>query len=84
MYLLYCLCRNEQHFEQRTGSGYFSGYRLESITYYGQPSPPLLHHHVQPIMQTGFANLGVLALMFLIGTYLAVAARLATVWDKTR
>ena len=39
---------------------------------------------MQPGMQTGVASLGVLALAFLIGTYLAVVTRLAAAWEKTR
>ena len=39
---------------------------------------------MQPGMQTGVANLGVLALMFMIGTYLAVGSRLAAAWEETR
>ena len=81
---LHFLCRNEQQYEQRTGSGYFHGYRSESITYYGQPSAPLLHQYIKPGMQPGIVSLGVLALMFVIGTYFAVATRLAAVWEKTR
>lgn len=78
------VCRNEQHFEQKTGSGYFQVYRSESITYYGQPPGPLLHQQMQPGLQAAGAGWGVLALVFLLGSYLAVVSRLAAVWDRTR
>lgn len=39
---------------------------------------------MQPGMQTGVASLGLLALMFLLGTYLAVVTWLAAGWEKTR
>lgn len=78
------LCRKEQDFEQRTGSAHFRGYRSESITYYGQAPGPMLPQQMQPGMHAGFASLGLLVTVFLIGAYLAVAARLASIWKRTR
>ena len=77
-------CRKEQDFEQRTGNNYFRGYRSESITYYGQTPGLTLPQQMQPGMHAGFASLGLLVTMFMIGAYLAVAARLASIWKRTR
>ena len=77
-------CRKEQDFEQRTGNNYFRGYRSESITYYGQTLGLTLPQQMQPGMHAGFASLGLLVTMFMIGAYLAVAARLASIWKRTR
>ncbi|CAK0786492.1 hypothetical protein CVIRNUC_009705 [Coccomyxa viridis] len=76
--------RKEQDFEQRTGNNYFWGYRSESITYYGQTPGLTLPQQMQPGMHAGFASLGLLVTIFMIGAYLAVAARLASIWKRTR
>lgn len=39
---------------------------------------------MQPGLQAAGAGWGVLALVFLLGSYLAVVSRLAAVWDRTR
>ena len=78
------LRRNKQQSEHRDGAGYIRSYRAESITNYGHPSGPLLHQQMQAGTQSGFVTLGLLALIFTVGSYLAVATRLAVIWDRTR
>ena len=44
----------------------------------------MVPQQLQPGMHARFASLGLLVTVIMIGAYLAVAARLASIWKRTR